>query len=138
MNHLTDPAQFGFTNHFNKSLLHSRIAMLNRQSSGKSRWRYAAMIGFMMICFLGQSFTEPTRPNGADTGSKYLLWHNRTLYGVVTTKTSDKDFAAISQEIGRFGVRFDIKGVKRSSKHEIVSANEVVFGDFGQYAFWQI
>ncbi|WP_298349036.1 hypothetical protein [Runella sp.] len=54
-----NPEHFAFTNHFNKSLLKSRIAMMNRT---KSRWlgvvKYGVFIGMLWLC---AAFTKPYR-----------------------------------------------------------------------------
>ena len=54
-----NPAQFAFTNHFNRSLLKSRIAMMNRT---KSKWlgvgKYGIFIGMLWLC---AAFTKPYR-----------------------------------------------------------------------------
>lgn len=54
-----NPEYFAFTNHFNKSLLKSRIAMMNRT---KSKWlglgKYGLFIGMFWLC---AAFTKPYR-----------------------------------------------------------------------------
>lgn len=54
-----NPAQFAFTNRFNRSLLKSRIAMMNRT---KSKWlgvgKYGVFIGMLWLCV---AFTKPYR-----------------------------------------------------------------------------
>jgi hypothetical protein len=59
MKHLTNPANFPFTNryggpHFNKSLLYSRITMMNRQSSRRSWWRYGAVSCMLILTVMCQ------------------------------------------------------------------------------------
>jgi hypothetical protein len=59
MKRLTNPSNFTFTNHFNQSLLKSRIAMMNRR---KSPWiatlKYGVFIGMLWVC---AAFTKPYR-----------------------------------------------------------------------------
>ncbi|MFN8347698.1 MAG: hypothetical protein U0X91_22025 [Spirosomataceae bacterium] len=57
MKTLQNPAHFAFTNHFNQSLLKSRIAMMNRRrASWEAMLKYGA---FIAVLWLVAAFTKP-------------------------------------------------------------------------------
>jgi hypothetical protein len=56
---LQDPSSFSFTNHFNQSLLKSRIEMMNRRKSPwMAKLKYGVFIGMLWVC---AAFTKPYR-----------------------------------------------------------------------------
>ena len=59
MKTLTSPEHFTFTNHFNQSLLKSRIAMMNKR---KSNWKAFGKYGlFIASIWVSAAFTKPYR-----------------------------------------------------------------------------
>lgn len=67
MKTLTNPEHFSFTNrfggpHFNKSLLKTRIAMMNRRSTWRSGWRYVALSALIFFTAMCQPLLQ-SEPN---------------------------------------------------------------------------
>ncbi len=63
MRTLTNPDHFTFTNHFgevhsNKSRLHSRIGMMNRQSTWRSSWRYIVLSLLLFLTAMCQPLLQ--------------------------------------------------------------------------------
>ncbi|WP_428657988.1 hypothetical protein [Runella sp.] len=132
MKTLTNPTHFNFTNHFNRSLLYNRINMMDRHSSWQSIWRYGAVALVLFFTATCRQFSQhPPQENGAYTGTKYLLWNDDKLYGVVSPKATDDDLKAIQEEVTRFGYSFEINGIKRNEKGNITQIERIIMGDLG-------
>lgn len=72
---LTNPAYFSFTNNFNKSLLYSRITMMNRQSSWRSWWRYGSLVLILSLTLMCQPLvkSESNQANSAELNDKEFI-----------------------------------------------------------------
>ncbi len=142
----TNPAYFSFTNrfggpHFNKSLLHSRITMMNRQSSRWSWWRYVAVgmtLFFTVMCrSISQESKEaiPVEEDSDKLGdTRYLVSKNGKLYGVITPYATEKDIQEIGKILAKYQVPFSLLGVERDDKGRIVQIKDVVLGEYGSEA----
>ncbi|MEI7586500.1 hypothetical protein [Runella sp.] len=75
MKTFTNPEHFAFTNNFNKSLLHSRITMMNRQSSWWSWWRYVAVGMALFFTVMCQPIvkSESNQENSAEVNGKEFI-----------------------------------------------------------------
>jgi hypothetical protein len=141
-----NPSQFTFTNrfggpHFNQSLLKSRIAMMNRQSSWQSGWRYATVAVVLLITAVGlrmltkpQEVTPKVWSQDNPFGTRYLVEKNGKLYGVITPYATDKDIEAIRKTLMERKVPFQLVGVQRDDEGRIVEIKDVVMGDYGSEA----
>lgn len=156
MKTLTNPAYFSFTNNFNKSLLHSRITMMNRQSSWRSWWRYVAIGMALFFTVMCQNISEQAIPveggsyktgNSSASGmilgednskkvgdTRYLVSKNGKLYGVITPYATEKDIEEISKILAKYQVPFRLFGVQRDEKGRIAQIKDVVLGDYGSEA----
>lgn len=161
MKTLTNPAYFSFTNrigesHSNKSLLKSRIEMMNRQSSWRSWWRYVAIGMVLFFTVMCQNISEQAIPveGGSDkTGNsstsgiilgednskkvgdtRYLVSKNGKLYGVITPYATEKDIEEIGKILAKYHVPFQLLGVQRDEEGRIFQIKDVVLGDYGSEA----
>jgi hypothetical protein len=62
MKFLQNPSKFTFTNHFNQSLLKSRIEMMNRESSWRSGWRYGVVSCMLILTVMCQPLVKSESP----------------------------------------------------------------------------
>jgi len=140
----TDPEHFAFTNrfggpHFNKSLLHRRITMMNRRSSWRSWWRYGAVgmaLFFTVMCRTVSKESKEAIPEDSDKvgDTRYLVSKNGKLYGVITPYATDKDIQEIGKILAKYQVPFSLLGVERDEKGRIVHIKDVVLGEYGSEA----
>ena len=136
-----NPSHFSFTNHFNQSLLKSRIEMMNRESSWRSGWRYGLVAVVLLITAVGlRILTKPPEvPPKVWTqelpfGTHYLVEKNGKLYGVITPYVTDSDIEAIRKALADRKVPFRLVGVERDDEGRIVEIKDVVMGDYGSEA----
>lgn len=141
MKSLTNPACFSFTNNFNKSLLHSRITMMSRQSSRWSWWRYVAVgmaLFFTVMCRSISKESKEAIPVEEDSDklgdTRYLVSKNGKLYGVITPYATEKDIQEIGKILAKYQVPFSLLGVQRDDKGRIVQIKDVVLGEYGSEA----
>jgi ribosomal protein L9 len=136
-----NPEHFAFTNNFNKSLLYSRITMMNRQSSWRSWWRYGAVGMVLFFTVMCQKISKeskeviPVEDGSVKIGNTpYLVSKNGKLYGVITPNTIDKDIQEIGTQLAKYQVPFHLFGVQRDEKGRIVQIKDVVLGEYGSEA----
>lgn len=107
MNTLTNPEHFSFTNrfggpHFNKSLLKTRIEMMNKvHTTWKAVGKYALFVPIFLIVF---SFSQPYITPNPQT--KYLIQTENAIEWVITPKITMKDLTKIREVIEAHGGEF--------------------------------
>ena len=134
MKTFTSPEHFTFTNHFNQSLLKSRIKMMNRTSTWRSSWRYASFVvamGVILMCLQSYSPAQRTSLSPSEFGTRYLVAKKGKLYGVITPYATDKDIAAIHKALKKHGVTFELQGIERDAEGRISDIKNVILGDYG-------
>ena len=137
MKTFTSPELFTFTNHFNQSLLKSRIAMMNRASTWRSSWRYASFLvamGIILMCLQSYSPAQLTSLSPPEFGTRYLVAKKGKLYGVITPYATDKDLTAIQKTLKKHGVTFELQGVERDAEGRISDIKNVILGNYGSEA----
>ena len=90
MKTLTSPEHFTFTNHFNQSLLKSRITMMNKR---KSSWKAFGKYGlFIASIWVSAAFTKPYREEVKTTLIEKIPVLGEVLETPVSKLTPLKDF----------------------------------------------
>lgn len=106
----TNPAYFSFTNrfggpYFKKSLLQSRISMMNKtRSTWKTFGKYALFLVLMIVVVAA---VKPTQKQQT-TGTKYLLRTEDAIEWVITPKTTMADLTKIQEELEKDSLKFDV------------------------------
>ncbi|NBB21022.1 hypothetical protein GVN20_16770 [Runella sp. CRIBMP] len=109
MKTLTNPDHFTFTNHFggphfNKSLLKTRIEMMNKpHKTWKTVGKYFLFVPVLFIVF---SFSKPYLI--ANNQTKYLIQTDDAIEWVITPKITMKDLTKIQEAIEAHGGTFEV------------------------------
>lgn len=104
MKKLTNPSHFSFTNHFNQSLLKSRISMMNKtRSTWKTFGKYLLLVPVFFVVF---SFSKPYVV--ADAQTKYLVQTDDAVEWVITPKIKMADLVKIQDAVESKGGTFEI------------------------------
>lgn len=115
MKTILHPEQFTFTNrfggpHFNKSLLQSRISMMNRQSSWRSWWRYGGLTVILSLTWMCQPLvkSESVKEESEVIKSKEVITSNTIYIGDTMVTESYKEGKIIDRvKIWDFAKRAD-------------------------------
>ncbi len=118
MKTLTNPDHFTFTNHFggphfNKSLLKTRIEMMNKpHRTWKTVGKYFLFVPVLFIVF---SFSKPYLIDNNQT--KYLIQTDDAIEWVITPKITMKDLTKIQEAIEEHGGTFEITSYQLDPLH---------------------
>lgn len=118
MKTLTNPEHFSFTNrfggpHFNKSLLKTRIEMMNKvHTTWKAVGKYALFVPIFLIVF---SFSQPYITPNPQT--KYLIQTENAIEWVITPKITMKDLIKIQEAIETHGGTFEVTSYQLDPLH---------------------
>lgn len=103
----TNPDHFSFTNRFsvsniNKSLLQSRISMMNKT---RSTWKTIGKYALFTVAMVGVVAAVKPIQKQPTAGTKYLLRTEDAIEWVITPKTTMADLAKIQEEVQKGGGR---------------------------------